>query len=234
MEGMGKKEDRAAQKAAKQRTKAEQIFGTITDVAGILMTLFYIFYVTLLLVFNVGTEWLNYSMLGITVAYVLFFIIKLAALNRIFARKKWQRIARLTVKYSKWGMKIINATFVALTIATHGLSDNTVIPMIGIMVVGFTFLISIMWDVVWYIISRRLRDVRSGWDGLSETQKKKRIENLIASFVNSMDNFVGLDITESVSRSAGRIVEERRSEREEERKPKQIKPHKEEDDDEDY
>jgi len=222
MEEMGKKEDRAAAREARKQNKAEQIFGTIADVAGILMALFYIFYVTLLLVFQVGPSWLNYSMLGITVAYVLFFIIKIAALNRIFARKKkkLQRTVRLTVKYSKWGMKIINAAFVALTLTTSQLSDNSIIPMIGIMVVGFTFLISILWDVVWYIINRRLRDVRVGWDDLTQAQKKKRVDNFITSLVTSIDNFIGLDITESVSRSTERIAEQRRVTQEEE-KPKQ-------------
>jgi hypothetical protein len=186
--------------------RAGRIFDTIADICSLFMALLYISYVALLLIFDIGTKWLNYTMLAITVAYIVFFTIKIFTLNRILSNKKINRGTRMALKYSKWSMKLINAVFVILSIATSQYAGNNIIAVVGIFIVGFSFLISILWDIAWFVIRTKLRELKTGWDDLSAKEKNKRIELVINTLVKSIDEFAGLDITKSVAKSAERIA----------------------------
>lgn len=185
--------------ARKQKATARRIFNTIADIGSIFMSLLYILYVSLLLAFDIGTKWLNFCMLGITIVYICFFLIKIFSLNRVSTKKKVQRITRMSIKYSKWAMRLINAIFVGLTLATVELSDNHIIAFIGVMVVSFSFLVSVLWDVAWFMISHRLLELKKGWNELPMEEKTKRVELLIASIIRNIDNISGVDITQSVT-----------------------------------
>ena len=187
----------------KNQSKTSRIFTTIGDIGSLFVALLYIVYVAALLLLNIGTLWLNYCMLGLTVIYVVFFILKIFLLNEIITRKKSFRIMRFTLRYSKWGMKLINATFVAFSIANIGLSQHSVVSLVGIVIVGFSFMISILWDISWWVISRKLRDLKTEWDQLSLKEKNQKIEFIIGSFVQSIDNVTGLEL----SQSAGKLIE---------------------------
>ena len=59
----------------------KRIFDTVADVGSIVMASIYFIYVGLLLMFGLGVLWLNYVMLGITLLYLIFFIIKMFTFN---------------------------------------------------------------------------------------------------------------------------------------------------------
>ena len=142
--------------ARPEKIKPARIFDTMADVGSLFMAIMYTLYVALLLIFELGTRWLNWCMLGITIIYFIFFMIKISALNTILDKKNVARRARFILRYSKWAMKIINAAFVCIAIATTRHGDNNVIMMVGVFVVGFSFLISVLWDVLWFIMRLNL------------------------------------------------------------------------------
>ena len=183
----------------KKIKKKGRVFDTIADVGSLLLALVYILYVALLLIFDMGQAWLNHCMMGITILYVAFFVAKMMALNRIFACPNTKRVTRLTLKYSKWAMKLINATFVVLSVLTAHSEDNQMIMMVGVFVVLITFTISIIWDIAWFIIRRKFRDMWVGWDKLTREEKNKRIDDMINSFVNNIDALAGVNLAESLS-----------------------------------
>jgi len=164
------------------------------------MASLYLLYVALLLIFEIGTLWLNIAMLAITVLYIIFLVLKLTTLNRMIEKKGTHRRARKILKYSKWSMKIINAVFVVLLIATTRDHDmNNVFLMIGVLLVLLTFIFSVMWDVLWYIARKRATQLRQGWDNLSREEKNTRISTLLEEFMHSLDYITGADITDQLS-----------------------------------
>jgi hypothetical protein len=190
----------------KPKIKPARLIDTIADVGSLFMAIMYILYVVLLLIFKLGPPWLNWCMLSITIIYIIFFVSKVAALNSLFEKKQFQRQARFILRYSKWAMKIINATFVCIAIATTKDTSHNVIMLVGVFVVGFSFLISVMWDVLWVIVRRRMKDFKGDWDNLSPTDRSKRVEMILDAFFHSLDNITGVDITESVkTTAAGRL-----------------------------
>lgn len=184
--------------------KAARIFDTISDVGSLLMAGFYLIYVFLLLAFDLGRMWLNCVMLGITILYLGFFVAKIISLNKIFEKKRWMRVARFTLRYSKWAMKLINATFVILTILLTSESDGDALMMIGAIIVIFSFMIAVLWDVVRYVLRQKFSEVWVGWDNLTKEEKNQRIEDIVASFVSGLDTITGADIAASVTRGGGR------------------------------
>ena len=181
----------------RKRNKASQFFTTIADIGSLLMAAVYFLYVALLLILDIGKSWLYYAMLVITILYFLFFVLKLALLNRVVKNKRTFRITRLTIKYSKWGMKLINALFVALSLANVTVSGNNAIALIGIFVVVFSFVVSILWDIGVWFTRRKLREIKIGWDSLTERQKKARIELVIGSIIKSLDSVTGLELAQT-------------------------------------
>ena len=182
-------------KRKKLKLKSGRVLDTISDVGGIFMAIIYTLYVSLLLIFNMGTRWLNWVMLVITFLYIAFFITKIVVLNRMLETKVIQKKTKLALKYSKWSMKIINAAFVIAAIATTtGHSDGSVMMMVGVFIVGTTFIISLAWDILWRIVSKKLREFRIGWDNLSQKEKNDRIQSLIESFLSNIDDIAGVDL----------------------------------------
>jgi len=196
-----------------KQNRAAKVFDTIADVGSLCMAILYILYVTLLLSFDVGRLWLNYCMLAITLLYIGFFLIKIFSLNQALAQRNVQRTARMTLRYSKWAMKLVNALFVILTIASAHYSADNVIMMIGVFVVVFSFAIAILWEIIWYIVRRKLGELKADWDRLPTKEKNKRIAVIIESFVRSVDNVTGINVAESVPIVAGKIVAEKREDK---------------------
>jgi len=177
---------------------AGRIFETIADLGSLTMSFFYVIYVTLLLVFHVGPNWLNFSMLGITIAYIVFFLIKIFSLNRILSKTKVKRTFTMSLRYSKWGMRLLNAAFVGFSVAATTISGTHVISLIGIMIVVISFVISVLWDIGWHFVRRKVRELRTGWDNLSQEEKNARVGSVIDNVVKSVDRVTGLDIAASV------------------------------------
>jgi len=184
----------------KNKFKTGQVFETIADVGSLLMAFLYIVYVSLLLIFEFGSRWLNIGMLVIAFIYLAFFITKISALNNIIISRGVQRKARMILKYSKWAMKAINATFVILLITTaHHHDSGNIFMMIGVFIALFSFITSVMWDVCWFIARRKLREFRVGWEQLSREQKNARISTAFEDFLQNLDYLTGADIMEKVT-----------------------------------
>jgi len=196
-----------------KKIKPARIFDTLADVGSLFMAVVYILYVALLLIFDYGTTWLNWTMLGITIVYILFFVIKLSAINGIFEKRGVQRRAKFIIRYSKWSMKLINAAFVCTAIATTRNSEGNVLMMVGIFIVGFSFLISVLWDVAWFVVRRKMNDLKLNWDNLSQVDKSKRIEMIVDTFIHSLDSITGVDVTQSVQLTAA-VRQNRKSDQE--------------------
>ena len=188
--------------AKKTMRSAGRVFDSIADVGSLFMAILYILYVALLLIFHLGTLWLNYFMLAITILYIAFFIVKLVSLNKILEKNNVGRNVRFILKYSKWSMKIVNASFVIIAIATTSSQSNNIIMMLGIFLVGFSFLISVMWDIGWFVARRKLGELKDGWDNLSLEEKHKRIEMFLGSLMKSLDSITGVDVAKSLSITA--------------------------------
>jgi hypothetical protein len=188
--------------APKKGNKAGKLFDTISDVGSLFMSFLYIMYVTLLLAFDIGTVWLNWAMFVITFLYIAFFITKVVILNKYFEKKNYTRMARFILRYSKLSMRIINAIFVCIAIATTRDTGKNTIMIVGVFLVGFSFLVSVMWDVVMFIFRRRMRDFKEGWDNLSHHDKNKRVEYVLDSLFKGIDNLTGIDLAGSVKTSA--------------------------------
>ena len=185
-----------------KKNSAGRIFDSIADIGSLCMAILYVTYVALLLIFHLGTMWLNYFMLVITIIYISFFITKLISLNKILEKKIVKQNIRYILRYSKWSMKLLNALFVIIAIATTSHQSNNFILVLGVFLVCFSFLISVMWDVCWFIARRKLNELKNGWNNLSREEKNKRIEMFIGSFMRSLDSITGVDIAESVAVTA--------------------------------
>jgi len=184
-------------KKKKEKLKTGQIFETISDVGSVFMAILYILYVAILLIFDFGTRWLNFGMLGITFIYIIFFIIKITTINKMLITKRVQKKTKLIIKYSKWSMKIINATFIIMLIATAQQHDTgNIFMMIGVFIMVFSFIISVVLDVIMFILRRKIREFRKGWDNLSRKDKNARLSNLLEELLHSLDYLTGADISD--------------------------------------
>jgi len=182
-----------------KKIKAGRVFDTLADIGSLFMTVVYFVYVSLLLFFHMGVPWLNYAMLVITILYATFFITKIVALNRIFARNKAERTTRFALKYSKWAMKMINATFVVLSVATaRQVGGGDVLMMIGVLIVLISFTVSVLWDVAIFFFKRHFRDLWKDWGKLTREQKSDRIETLMQQIIDEVDALAGVNIVENI------------------------------------
>jgi len=196
-------------KFEKKKKRMGSIITTVADIGSLFMCVIYILFVVLLVAFDIGPPWLNYTLLGITVAYIIFFLIKIFSLNRVMKRQN-ARYVKKAFRYSKWAMRLINAVFVIATIAVSQFSDEHLIPMIGVMFVMFSFLVSVLWDVGLYVLRRKLRELKQGWNNMSPKERSKRIQHAILGFVEGVDHFSGINITETLSLSAVKVAEKRK------------------------
>jgi len=218
---MGIRRKNKAPEFSKQ--KAFMFFTTIADVGALLVALIYISYVGLMMYFELGTTWINWAMLGITIAYICFFVFKLAYLNRTMTNTgRIKRTVKYANKYTKFGMKLINATFVLLSfVGVHAGEDNTM-ALVGVMIVAITFIVSILWDIGNYIVRRKVGEMMVAWNELSHEEKSERVELLISGFLRSINNAaimddyfdVGLNIKRMVGAKMGdriRLADARRA-----------------------
>ncbi|MCL2177787.1 MAG: hypothetical protein FWB72_07615, partial [Firmicutes bacterium] len=138
--------------------RARRLFATVADVSSVLMALVYISYVTMLLIFEVGQVWLNWAMLGVAFAYIIFFGIKIFVLNRNNPSLRMRRITNRIYKYTKYGMRIINAAFIIFSIIVVG-EDQSLIALVGVVILIVTFIIAVFWDILTMVVRRRLKDL---------------------------------------------------------------------------
>jgi hypothetical protein len=144
-----------------QRTKKQKVFlvfTTLADVGSLFMSFFYIAYVCLMMILDVGPLWLNLIMVGITVLYCWFVFFKIIYLNRIMQRVgRVKRIVKMSSKYTKYVLRVINAAFVVLTLVGtqfwESVDFSHVIAIIGIVVMCISLFFSIIWDI-WNLLIR--------------------------------------------------------------------------------
>jgi len=156
-----------------QRTKKQKAFlalATLTDIGSLIMSFFYIAYVVLMIILKVGPGWLNGVMVAITVLYSWFVLFKIVYLNRVMQRAgRVKRIVKMSSKYTKFVLRVINAAFVILTLIGTRFWDSVeighIIAIIGIVVMSLSLALSIFLDVVGFVIRwnvKRIISTRAG------------------------------------------------------------------------
>ena len=190
----------------KNRKRRANIFVTASDIGGLFMAFIYIVYVALLLLFSVGYDWLNYTMLGITAAYFLFLMVKLLYINRAVPKGKIHRATRLIYRYTKLSMRFINAAVVILSIINIQLSESHVVAVIGIIVLAITFTITLAWDLCVYFLRKKIKEIRDEWQALDKDEKKEKFDFFVDSILKGLDNVAGLDDYVEAGIKAGQKV----------------------------
>jgi len=206
------------------KQKAFMFFATVADVGSLFMAMIYIAYVGLMMIMGLGVEWLNWVMFFITIAYIGFFFFKIFYLNKTMMQTgRMKRIVKMSNKYTKLGMRLINAAFVILSLIGVQLGESHTFALIGLLIVGITFVVSILWDIGNFIVRRKVQDFLVAWNQLSQEEKSERIELLVSGFLRSINNAaifddyfdVGLNIKRMVGTKLGdriRISDARRIE----------------------
>ena len=168
--------------------KKKRLFATLADVGALLISLIYVIYVCLLLIFNIGYTVLNYCILLVTVLYISFFFFKIFYLNRINANTKIKKYAKKTNRYVKYAMRFINAVFVVIGFVNTHLSSNDIVAVVGVIVLVLTFVITLAFDIVTYFIKRKIREIISEWNALEGKEKKEKIDFFIEKILSGLDN----------------------------------------------
>ena len=187
------KGDYMAQKIKKIKKRATRIFTTITDVAALGMALIYIVFVGLLIAFDLGPLWLNLALLGITVLYLLFFVIKIVYINRVAPYSKISKKIKRAKKYIKYGMRLVNATFVMISIASLQTSVGAphIIQIVGVITLVMTFVLALAWDLTVFFVRRKIFEAIAVWQSLPEDKRRNKIDMMIERFLDSLD---GIDM----------------------------------------
>jgi len=149
------------------RTKRQQaflVFTTLADIGSLFMAFFYIAYVCLMIILEVGPLWLNGIMIGITVLYSWFVFFKIIYLNRVMQRAgRVKLIVRLSSKYTRYVLRVINAAFVVLTLVGTQFWENVnfghVIAIVGIVVMCISLFLSIIWDIWSALIKHGVKQI---------------------------------------------------------------------------
>jgi len=144
------------------KEKAFFVFATLADIGSLFMALFYISYVVLMMLLKVGPLWLNLTMVGITVLYSWFVLFKLVYLNKIMQRAgRVKRIVKMSQKYTRFVLRIINAAFVILSIigAGEAIGVGSVIAIVGIVFMCISLFVSIVWDIMTFVIRHSIKQV---------------------------------------------------------------------------
>jgi len=196
------------------KQQAFMFFTTVADVGALCVALIYISYVVLLMAVLGFTTWLNWTMLGITIAYILFFLYKIFFLNRTMKHTgRIKRTVKIANKYTKLGMRLINATFVILSLIGTQLNDSHTLALVGVLIVGMTFLTSILWDIGNFIVRRKIQEFTVSWNKLSHEEKTERIELLVSGFLRSINNAAVVDDYFDIGLSVKRMVGEKMGEK---------------------
>ncbi|MCL2540752.1 MAG: hypothetical protein FWE53_05030 [Firmicutes bacterium] len=184
----------------------KRLFVTVADAGGLLMSLIYVSYISILLIFDIGYLALNYCMLGLTVAYIIFFFVKIFYLNSINPKSKFNKNIKFIHKYTKYSMKLVNATFVVISLVSIQISDSHLFSIIGVCVLMITFVFSILWDVSVCFIKKKTKELKDAWVALPIEQKKDKIDWLIDKFISGLDNMSWLDDYVELGVEAGKRV----------------------------
>lgn len=189
MKIIGKKK---SQPISKQ--KAFMFFTTIADVGALFVALIYVSYVGIMMYMRPKAVWLDWVMLSITLLYIIFFVFKILVLNKTMTHVgRIKRIVKFANKYTKLGMRIINAAFVILSLIGSQRNDAHAFALVGVLVVGVTFIVSILWDIGNFVLRRKIQEFTIAWDTLSQEEKSERIELLLTGFIRSINNAAILD-----------------------------------------
>ena len=189
------------------KRKAFMFFTTVADIGSLFVAFIYITYVILLMVLGLGVVWLNWVMLSITLLYIGFFFYKIFYLNKVMEHTgKMKRIVKRANKYTKLGMRIINAMFVALSLVGVQLGESHVVALIGILVVGVTFIVSILWDLGNFFVRKKIQEYTIAWNQLSQEEKAERVELIMSGFIRSINNAAILDDYFDVGLNLKRMV----------------------------
>jgi len=171
----------------KKIKKVKRIFVTITDVASIFMAFLYIVYVAMMIAFPLGTMWLNFGMLGITIVHMIFLIVKILYLNKVCASRMIKKVTKQTIRIVKYGMKGVNAVFIVLGTLSVTLAPSHIFSMMGVMIFVFTFILSVTWDIVLFFVKRKIKNVLNEWNSLCKDGKKEKVDFLIERLLQSID-----------------------------------------------
>jgi len=137
--------------------RIKRILASIADIAALFMALTYAGFVTVLHLLNLGTMWLNIGMLVITLLYCGFLLCKLFYLNKFEVIKTVKKITKRIYKIVKWGMKGINILFIVLGLFAVAFGPSHILPIIGVVFFIITFWISVIWDIIIYLVSRKVK-----------------------------------------------------------------------------
>jgi len=177
----------------KAKKKFAFVFTTIGDVGGLFVSLIYVAFVAMSIWMEFGNPVINWIMLGITIIYIGFFFFKIFYLNKYTEDAgRVKRIVKISKKYSKLAIRIINATFVTLTLI-NARGEEDILALIGVMTVAFTFIFTITWDVVNFFVRKKIHDFAESWKQLSHDEKAERIEHLVSNLIKSVNNAAIID-----------------------------------------
>ncbi|MCL2587534.1 MAG: hypothetical protein FWE31_04865 [Firmicutes bacterium] len=164
-----------------------RIFSTIGDVGTLLMSLIYIAYITMLLVMSIGVFWLNIAILVLTGLYFIFFVLKVLYLNSRLG--KIGRPVKLVMRYSKYFVRLINATIVIISLVNLSANDGSdLIKIVSIVILLVMLAISITIDVSMIFVRRKFREIKAEWENLPAEEKHNKIEYLTRRVLTSIDS----------------------------------------------
>lgn len=195
------------------KKRVRRTFATVTDLGGIFVSLVYVMYVAMLLFMKIGYPVINYIMIAISVLYIIFYLVKIFYINKInFKVKKLKRTAKFVYKYSKYGVKLIHSLIVILSLINirANVSDSgKMAAIIGLIVIVVLLVLSIVFDIVVYFVKKKLRILAAQWHNLDAESRKDKIDFLVESLIQSLDNMSALDDYVEVGRKAKKLVTKR-------------------------
>ncbi|MCL2483945.1 MAG: hypothetical protein FWD89_04735 [Firmicutes bacterium] len=171
------------------KKKAFIIFASIQDVGAMLMSIVYLVYVTLLLVIPIGTMWLNYTILGLSIVYTLFFLVKIFYINRLDNAKIIRLSIKNVYKYVKYFMKFINMTVIIITIVQVQQVENShFVQIAGMIVLVLMFTINLVWDIGVFFLKRKGRRLLAIWKSLTAEEKQQKIDSIVNKALDVADS----------------------------------------------
>lgn len=176
------------------KQKTFMFFTTVADIGALFIALIYISYVGIMMYMRPTPIWIDWVMLTITILYISFFLFKLFYLNKTMKNVgRIKKIVKLSNKYTKLGMRTVNAAFVILSLIGAQRSDAHAFALVGVLVLGVTFIITILWDIGNFILRRKIQEFTVAWNELSQEEKQERIELLLSGFIRSINNAAVMD-----------------------------------------
>lgn len=176
------------------KQKTFMFFTTVADIGALFIALIYISYVGIMMYMRPTPIWIDWVMLTITILYISFFLFKLFYLNKTMKNAgRIKKIVKLSNKYTKLGMRTVNAAFVILSLIGAQRSDAHAFALVGVLVLGVTFIITILWDIGNFILRRKIQEFTVAWNELSQEEKQERIELLLSGFIRSINNAAVMD-----------------------------------------